>query len=179
MSTRHIIFPPLLTYTSTAIVPVGTKAEDGYGREYEYVRFTRAVTYVRGQVVSWDNPATATRSVTNDESLGNDIPAGVLPTHPRAETAKVPAENDYGWIQRKGKHPAVRKTAGDDTWASGDAVIMHASADGEADPASDANEPTAADRARMIGRCDGDDEATATGTYDEDTVPVDLNIPHG
>ncbi|MGH7895639.1 MAG: hypothetical protein ACREQL_13290 [Candidatus Binatia bacterium] len=179
MSTNHILFPPLLTYTDDARVPVGTEYDDGYGRVYEYVRFTRAVTYVRGQTLSWDSPVPGTRSVTNDESLGNDIPAGVLPTQARTATALVPTENQYGWMQKKGDHPAVKKSAGDDTWASGDAVILHASADGEADPASDANEPTAADRARMIGRCTGDDEATTTGTYDEDTVPVKLNIPHG
>ena len=175
MSAAHIAIQKVGTYGSTERLPVGTIHRDTEGRGWEYVRFVDAITYKRGHVVSWRNPAIGTRSVTNDESLGNDIPAGALPTDRRVVTAVVPVENDYGWMQFEGPHPAVAKTAGDDTWASGDAVIMHASADGEADPASDANEPTAADRARMIGRVLGDDEATTTGTYDEDTVPINLN----
>lgn len=178
MSTSHIAFPPIGTYWDDEVVPKGTIHRETEGqRAWMFVQFKDAVTYVRGHVCSFKD--TDGFTVTNDESGGNDVPAGVLPTQQRTETAVVPTEDQYGWLQFEGLHPAVAKAAADDSIADGHALIMHASTDGVAASAANTAAPAAADRARMIGRAAGASEDGASGTYDEDTVPVMLRIGIG
>lgn len=112
-------------YSATKNGVLGSKIEVG-SNEWTYVRFLDAVTYVVGHVCA---VAAATGySVSNDVSGGSSIGlrfAGAIPNvdeRGNAVTA-VPAQNDYGYLQTRGYHSAI-KTNGDDDIAAGDTLIM-------------------------------------------------------
>lgn len=102
---------------------LGERRSDDAGKEYMYVQFKDAVTYLAGHVVCWKTAACT--SVTNDISLAvGVIPAGVV--------VGVPAEDGYGWIQTKGAHSAI-VTSGADDIAIGESLIAHSTTDGACD----------------------------------------------
>lgn len=160
-------------YHASAQLPLGTVGCDAFGSFWRYVKFLDAITYVSGHVCGWSN--TDAWHVTNDESGSTDRPAGVLVPWKRADTAVVPTQNQFGWIQFRGLHLAVAKAAASDSWTDGLGGIMHSSADGVA--AKEGTTPAAtADIARWLGFAAGASEDTAAGTWREDTVPILLNI---
>lgn len=165
-----------LVFTEDQKAPLGQEYEMGDGRKYVYVQFGGAVTYVSGHTLTWESRVGSI--ATNDESGGNDFPAGVLPASKRLGTASVPTEDQYGLIQTKGYHPAVFKVAATDSFAIGLGAIIHATTDGAAGKAS-ASPPAVADLKRWLGVIAAASEDTATGTWNEDTVPIDLDVGSG
>lgn len=177
---KFVFAHPTNEFRSVQADQLGARVFGDKGEEWVYVEFDTGagpVAFVSGAALTWvDRDA---YKVTCDESSGTDVPAGVLVASARAATQKVPTDGQFGYIQTRGWHPAVAKVAGTDSFDEDDAVIVHSSSDGVATKASNTDEPTAADRARMIGRATGASEDTAAGTYNEDTVPVWLNIIEG
>lgn len=168
------IFPhPVDTFTDDQRARLGQVFEDAAGKEWMYVQFADAVAYVSGAVCGIENASTGI--VTADESASKDRPGGVLVASARTATQKVPTENQYGFVQLSGYHPAVAKVAGVDSIAAGTGLVMHASSDGVANV--DTGTPTTGELNRRIGFAHAASEDGASGTYNEDTVPAMLMIP--
>lgn len=163
-------------FPTVAQAKLGQQFELGDGTEWMYVQFVDAVAYVSGAALTFSVRATA--KVTADESAGTDIPAGVIVASARTATQAVPAENSYGLIQTKGYHPAVNKLAGLDAISEGTGIIVHATTDGTANDAS-AQPPAVADLARWLGTCGAVSEDGTSGTWNEDTVAVNLDVGGG
>ena len=117
----------------------------------------------------------AHRAAQADESAGNDRPAGVVCASERTATQRVPTEGQYGYVQRTGWHPAVSKMAAVDSIADGTPLTAHASADH--DVTIYTATPTTAEILRRVGAAAGASEDGTSGTYNEDTVPMNLQIP--
>lgn len=112
------------TYDTTAKYPMGTFYEGVNGKAYQYVQFLDAVTYQAGDVVTRAGGTEGDWKVTNDRAGGSAITGhevvGVL-----MAAIRVPTQNEYGWVQVRGE------CAARGTYAAGDFLKPHATADGE------------------------------------------------
>lgn len=111
-------------FTDSAEHALGTLYMGANGKEYRYVQFLDAVTYVSGHVCTFGTTGTDVWKVTNDRAGGSAVTghgvAGVL------QSANVPTQNQYGWLQVGGE------CSPSGTYAAGDLVKPHATNDGEA-----------------------------------------------
>lgn len=108
--------------------PLGTVVYGQGGRMYKAVKAVDAVTYLRGQSVTYANAART--HVTNDRSGGTSLsllPAGII-----IATPVVPTVGTFCWIQTWGDCDHILMNADDDA-AVGDQLIIHPTSDGLAD----------------------------------------------
>lgn len=112
-------------FTDDALHPMGTTYDGKNGKKYVYVQFLDAVAYLAGHVCTFGTTGTDVWKVTNDRAGGSavtgHIVAGVL-----ASGANVPTQNQYGWLQCEGECSPTG------TYAAGDYLKPHATADGDA-----------------------------------------------
>lgn len=111
-------------FDDTAQHALGEVFRGANGKEYRYVQFLDAVTYVSGHVCTFGTTGTDVWKVTNDRAGGSAVTGhgvvGVL------SSINVPTQNQYGWLQVAGEcSPAG-------TYAAGDYLKPHATNDGEA-----------------------------------------------
>lgn len=111
-------------FTDAAEHELGTLFNGPNGKEFRYVQFLDAVTYVSGHVCTHGTTGTDVWKVTNDRAGGSAVTghgvAGVL------QSSSVPTQNQYGWLQTGGE------CGPSGTYAAGDYLKPHATNDGEA-----------------------------------------------
>lgn len=169
----NVLMHPVNVFTDDQRCQLGQEVTLGDGRVFVYTQFKDALAYISGALCYQKDGDGGT--VTGDESAGNDRPAGVVCASERTATQRVPTEGQYGYVQRTGWHPAVSKMAGVDSIADGTPLTAHASADH--DVTIYTATPTTAEILRRVGAAAGASEDGTSGTYNEDTVPMNLQIP--
>ena len=154
----HDLVTSVRTSTEGALYALGQyREEDGKG--YRYVKFesgTAAIACVAGYLLYIFDASVSPWEVTHDVS--DSSTNGV-----RGVAVSVIADEGFGWMQTKGYNAAVETDAGDD-FAEGDALIAHATEDGEADRTAKGTAPVS----RVVGW------AMAADNDTDDTVAADL-----
>ena len=116
--------PNLDICTAAQLAVLGTVINGPAGRQFRYVQFVDAVTYVAGHIVT---RASATDwVVTNDRAGGSNVAGHEVIGMVFQDT--VPTQNQFGWVQCKG----ISLVAPTGTYAAGDYCIPHATTDGAA-----------------------------------------------
>ena len=147
----HDLVTAVRTSTEGPLYALGQyREEDGLG--YRYVKYdngTANITMAAGYLLYVKAAGTSEWTVTHDVS---DTTTNMV----RGVAIAVIADGGYGWMQTKGYNAAVETDAGDD-FAAGDALIAHATEDGEADRTAKGTAPVS----RVVGWATAADDDTA------------------
>lgn len=149
MAAKQLPATKLTDTSSTAQEELGRIRWEG-GKAYRYVLVEDA-DLALGEVVEYSD--TSGYEVTNDRSGGSSIGRVVAGVAIGAIT-----DATYGWIQVHGRHTNVITDGG---VSAGDALVPHASADGQADTAESGSTATNTE-AQVFGYALAADGATTT-----------------
>ena len=155
----HDLVTDVRTSTQGALYALGQyREEDGKG--YRYVKYeagTAAITCAVNYLLYVFDYSVSPWEVTHDVSDSNTNAV-------RGVAISVIADEGFGWMQTRGLG-TVETDAGDDV-AEGDALIAHATEDGEADRTAKGTAPVS----RVVGWATAADDDTA------DTVSLDIDL---
>jgi hypothetical protein len=142
----------LTTVYSREQYPLGTFRNEN-GKRYKFVKYDDGagnLNAVAGSLVYYkDNTLVVTRDVSDTD---RNLVAGVA--------MAAATDGKFLWMQTWGRHATVKTDGGDDI-VKGDAVIAHATADGDVDRAAQDTAPPN----RVVGWALADDTATTVDTF--------------